>query len=228
MYKLLVDSGSAINLRKESEIPPGGKPFKMIKKFVMGHDLNYSHQAIKIPYFNKTHLFLIVNDDFPLPEEGIIGRPFLKAYEKYHLTFPDFLYINERKLPLYQDGNFVPNNTVQLTKIQIEGNDKDIFIDGNDNIPSGLYRIKDNKTTIPIYNYGNHLMKKPETINYEEIESINQVTTEELPQVETKPEGEHLIDRINNLYRKTRLEHIEEPIGKDIWRIVSSFNDVLH
>ena len=82
----------------------------------MGKDINYSYHAVTIPYLGKLHLFHIIDNDFPLPEEGIIGMPFLNAFDRYIIT-KDFLYIDNKKLPLYEDGTFVSGNTAQVTTI---------------------------------------------------------------------------------------------------------------
>ena len=79
----------------------------------MGRDINYSYHAVKIPYLGKLHLFHIIDNDFPLPEEGIIEMPFLNAFDRYIIS-KDFLYIDNKKLPLYEDGTFISGNTTQL------------------------------------------------------------------------------------------------------------------
>ena len=50
----------------------------MIKNFSMGNDKHQSDLATHINYSGKRHLFHIITKNFPLPEEGIIGQPFLE------------------------------------------------------------------------------------------------------------------------------------------------------
>ena len=49
----------------------------------MGKDKHTSITAAHIIYFNRKHLFHIVEDDFPLPEGAIIGLRFFQKYDKY-------------------------------------------------------------------------------------------------------------------------------------------------
>ena len=44
----------------------------------MGKDKYFSIQATEITHLGKKHIFHIVDDDFPLPEEGIIELPYLQ------------------------------------------------------------------------------------------------------------------------------------------------------
>ena len=74
----------------------------------MGRDKNYSYNANYIVYFSKTHLFRIVDTDFPLPEAGIIGLSFFRQYERYSII-PQYLILDNKKLPLYDipDGIYL-------------------------------------------------------------------------------------------------------------------------
>ena len=83
--RLLVDSGSSINLIKRSNVPNNAKKNAKDKKFVMGHDEHVSSHEVIIPYLGIQHTYHIVGEDFPIPEDGIMGLPFLHQY-KYNLT----------------------------------------------------------------------------------------------------------------------------------------------
>ena len=78
----------------------------------MGNDKHVSNNATNILYFNKKHIFHIVSDDFPLPEEGIRGLPLFRKYSRYSIT-PEYLYLDNVKLPLYDNGEYIKNNTAQ-------------------------------------------------------------------------------------------------------------------
>jgi Retroviral aspartyl protease. len=93
---LLLDTGASINIIKEGSIPQEHEKFKFKKNFQMGHEEHKSNQATHLNYFNKKHLFHIVSDDFPLPEDGIIGLPFLQEYNRYAVT-PKFLIVENKK-----------------------------------------------------------------------------------------------------------------------------------
>ena len=77
-YRLLVDSAAAINLIKQEIHLPEDKIYKFHKKFIMGNDEHISEKPVYLNNFNKKQLFHILNDDFPLPEDGIIGMHFSK------------------------------------------------------------------------------------------------------------------------------------------------------
>ena len=72
----------------------------------MGNDEHISEKAVYLNYFNKKQLFHVINDDFPVPEDGIIGMQFFKKYDRYAIT-PRFLIIENFKLLLQQDGEFI-------------------------------------------------------------------------------------------------------------------------
>ena len=48
----------------------------------MGNEKHISNNVTNILYLNKKHIFHIVSDDFPLPEEGIVGLPVFKKYSR--------------------------------------------------------------------------------------------------------------------------------------------------
>ena len=83
-----MDSGAAINLIKEKILDERDVRQKQFKKFVMGRDEHVSSETVKFNFFNKEHIFHIIPNDFPLPEDGIIG---LKFFSK-HDTVPDGIY----------------------------------------------------------------------------------------------------------------------------------------
>ena len=76
----------------------------------MGNDHHQSIEAINLNFFNEKQTFHIVEDDFPLPEDGIVGIKFLKRYECYAIT-PKFLIIENKKLPFIDDGTYIPSKT---------------------------------------------------------------------------------------------------------------------
>ena len=77
-YQLLVDSGTAINLIEEKIIDKQDIRQKHFKKFVMGRDEHTSTETVKLNFFNKENVFHIIPNDFPLPENGIIGLKNIK------------------------------------------------------------------------------------------------------------------------------------------------------
>ena len=67
VYRLLVDSGAAINLIKEKVIAIDNKQQKYIEKFIMGRDEHISTETVDLTFFGQSHIFHIVPDNFPLP-----------------------------------------------------------------------------------------------------------------------------------------------------------------
>ena len=94
----------------------------MKKYFIMGKDKNSSYDATYINYFGKKHLFHIVDNDFPLPEAGIITLPFFRQYERYSIEY-------SRWWP-----------------------DQEVFIENDPNIPAGIYLIKSYQLTVSYHN----------------------------------------------------------------------------
>ncbi|XP_033222760.1 uncharacterized protein LOC117176615 [Belonocnema kinseyi] len=75
--RLLVDSGSSLNLIKDELVQLNHPREKCIKVFSMGNDQHRTNQITKFKFQGKEHVFVIVPNDFPLPEDGIIGAPFM-------------------------------------------------------------------------------------------------------------------------------------------------------
>ena len=80
-YRLLVDTGAAINIIKEKTLDKKDERKECEKTFSMGKDVYISKQKTTLNFFNKEQTLYIVPDDFPLPVEGIIGINFLSQYD---------------------------------------------------------------------------------------------------------------------------------------------------
>ena len=82
--RLLLDTGAGVNLLKV-EYCETRYTLKEPRKIKLG---NYEHQLRHITFrkvHDKTHAFLIIPNNFPLIEDGIIGLPFLKLH-RYTIT----------------------------------------------------------------------------------------------------------------------------------------------
>ena len=150
-----------------------------------------------------------MENDFPLLEAGIIGLPFFRQYERYSIT-PQYLILDNRKLPLYDDGEFVSGNTAQINRINVNEPDQEIFIKNDPNIPNGIYSIKSNQLTVPYHNYDRNpaLIKVPK---YEPIQTIKETHRIALTQERTT-----IAHRLADLKNKTRLQLIEERLGEKL------------
>ena len=186
----------------------------------MGKDKHTSTTAVHIIYLNKRHLFHIVENDFPLPEEGIIGLPFFRKYNRYAIT-PKFLVIENKKLPLYDDGEYITPYTAQINKIHIPNeNDQEIWIENDPHVPDGIYQIKNQILVAPYNNYDRQPLKIS-IPKYECIERINKISEEVIMEVEKSRNN-----RIKNLLEKTRLNHVEDKFADLIWKILTQYTDV--
>ena len=70
----------------------------------------------------------------------------------YSIT-PQYLILDKKKLPLYDDGEFVSCNTAQTIRINVDEPDQEVFIGNDPNIPDGIYLIKSNQLTVPYHYY---------------------------------------------------------------------------
>ena len=221
-YKLLVDSGSSINIIKRNKVPIQSRPFEIRKNFIMGKDKHMLTTAVHIIYLNKRHLFHIVENGFPLPEEGIIGLSFFRKYNRYAIT-PKFLVIENKKLSLYDDGEYITPYTAQINKIHIPNEiDQEICIENDPHVPDGIYQIKKQILLAP-YNKYDRQPLKISILKYECIERINKISEEVIMKVEKSRNN----NRIKNLLGKTRLNHVEDKLADLIWNILTQYTDKL-
>ena len=72
----------------------------------MGNDEHTSHNAVYLIFWGKKSLFHLIEEDFPLPKEAIIGLNFFQKYDRCAIT-PRFLIIEKWKVPLHFEGNFI-------------------------------------------------------------------------------------------------------------------------
>ena len=138
----------------------------------MGRDEHISTETVNLRFFGQSHIFHIVPDNFPLPEEETIGIKFFSEYRRYALT-PEVLILKNIKLPLHKDGEFIPGKTTKVFRIATTDQNQDVLVLDQENIPDGIYRIKNNEIPVPI----THYCIEPKPINtrikYEQILTTN-------------------------------------------------------
>ena len=115
-YRLLVDSGAAINIIKEEKLDDQDERKPTYKTFLMGNDRHISKQSTKLKFFDQEHILRKVPNDFPLPEGGIVGIKFFEKYPRYAIT-NKYLVIDKVKLPLYLSNDFIPGNLEKICTI---------------------------------------------------------------------------------------------------------------
>ena len=94
----------------------------------------------------RKHIFHIVSDDFPLPEEGIIGLPYSQRYGRYSVT-KEYLFLDKVKLPLHDNGEYICQNTIQVRKIDVPIEEREVWIEDQNMIPDGIYTIMNSQRT---------------------------------------------------------------------------------
>ena len=107
----------------------------------MGNDRHTSRHKIELTLRKKKHIFYVVNNDFPLREDGIIGLSFLKNL-KSSLT-NDHLQLVSIKHKIYEDGLYIPPNSVKTISIPIKQKTEHVTIKEKLNIPDSIYLVKD-------------------------------------------------------------------------------------
>ena len=75
-YRLLVDGGAAIDLIERELLKKTDNLLKFTNAFVMEKDKHQTTEEVYIEYLGKKQLFRIIPDNFPIPEDGIIGVQF--------------------------------------------------------------------------------------------------------------------------------------------------------
>ena len=217
--RLLVDSGSSINIIKESHVPQTipKEPFK--KEFRMGNDRQTSGHKVIIEYLNKFHTFRVVSDVFPMPEDGILGLRFMREYT-YSLS-NESLKLNLHEHELFDDGIFLPPNQTRLIRIPVNKHEGHIGIFDNPHVPDSIFQIQNQTITIPISNDSS----KPKKIKLHDIK-LEYITT-------TIPEGKvyhithgELYERLKLLKENSRLNHIEPTLRGNIEKIIHAYNDI--
>ena len=191
----------------------------------MGNDNHESSEATYLKYFGKKHLFHIVEKDFSLPENGIIGLTFFKKFSRYAIT-PDFLVLEKHKLPLHDDGEYIVPKEVKICRIKSVENHANIWIENQENIPDGIYTIKNNEIQISFFNYSIQPVQILESINYERINSIKTLD-KPIPQIRKK-----LINKINQSSNKTQkliqnsnLNHMEKESKEITMKILAKYSN---
>ena len=120
--KLLIDSGSSINLIKEN-------------------------------------LFYIVSENFPIPEDGIIGVPFLYNY-KFSLSNSNLI-LNDFNHDLIDNGIFIPKSSVKVVNIETSRKNGHVIIQQSPYLPTSVYKISEGQIRIPIANHSNETVMIP-------------------------------------------------------------------
>lgn len=185
----------------------------------MGNEQHHSTEYTELTFQNKQHIFHIVPDNFPLPEDGIKGFPFLDSYSfnisNNHLSLDDCRYeIDSRKI-------FVPANSVRFITFNHPTNNGHCMITDHPNIDDAIFRISEGQVRIPIVNTSN----QPKLIDESSIKSKPIKIELQEPRVQyltTKEMGK----RIKLLKECIDLKHVEDSHRYNLEKIIHSYNDI--
>ena len=84
-----------------------------------------------------------------------------------------------------------------------------------------MYRIKNREVVVPLCNYGKTPLKIPQNLGYEEIEEIKEIS-----RISVTTSGGDQETRVQDLLKKTRLDHIEESERSNLWKIITGYHDI--
>ena len=169
----------------------------------MGRDEHISTETANLTFFGQSHIFHIIPDNFPFPKEEIIGLKLFSKYRRHAIT-PEFLILDNIKLPLHEDGEFIPGRTTKIFKIATTDQNQDTLVLDQENIPDGIYRIQNKEISVPITNYYIQLKPINTRIKYEQI-----LTIESRDINSWKKEGK-LRNRLQKIFKLSKLDHLQE------------------
>lgn len=185
----------------------------------MGNWKQTSENKVTLNYLNTTHVFHVVFDYLHLPEDGILGLPFMQQY-LYNLS-NKVLCLNNLKHNLIDDGILIPHNQIKLVQIPVGKTNGTVAIFDNPHIPDSIFAIHDQCITVPIYNHSKQSQHfNSNKIDYKYIES-------EIPEkgIHYMSQDE-LATRMNLFTENTRLNHIEIDLKEKIFKIINSYHDI--
>ena len=166
----------------------------------MGRDEHISTETVHLIFFGQSHIFYIVPDNLPLPEDGIIGIKLFSKYRRYAIT-SEFLILDNIKLPLHEDGEFIPRKTTNVFRIATTDKNQDVLVLDQENIPDGIYRVQNNEISVPITNYCIEHKPINTRIKYEQILTINS------RDVNSRNNEDELWNRLQEIFKLSKLDH---------------------
>ena len=183
----------------------------------MGNELHEYDRETDLIKHGKRSVFVIVPDNFPLHEDGLIGREFLEKYQfsltNEHLRLDDITY------PLEDSGYVVPPRSNKTLHIPQKIRKANVVITNHELIPEGLNKVHKNQLRIPIDNQTNRPL-----IIWEDKIKTERVNTAHANQKRIPPL--EITKRITTLMENTRLNHVEDKIRPAIEQLITQYHDV--
>ena len=117
---------------------------------------------------------------------------------------------------MYLSNDLIPGNSEKICTISTEDEDQDVIIIDNEEIPDGLYAIRNAQIKIPIKSNEKYPKEINAKINYKPIQKI--ITKEH--------DSPQKTIRLNELLKASRLDHLEKYQKEFIKRIIARYSDV--
>ena len=124
------------------------------------------------------------------------------------------------KLPLHENGEFIPVKTTKVFRIATTDDNQDVLVLDQENIPDGIYRIQNNEISVPITNYCIEPKPINTRIKYEQILTINS------RDVNSRNKEGELWNRLQEILKLSKLDHLEEHQKDIIQRLITKYQEV--
>lgn len=153
-------------------------------------------------------------------EDGIIGIPFLHAYQ-FSLS-NNFLKLDEQSHPLESNAIVIPKNSVKMISVTTNRpGGQIVLIEDNPHVVDCILQVRNSKVTVPISNgTDKDLRLSDDDIKLKYVSSLpkrvnafNYISQEELS------------TRFKLLKEHLRLQHLEKPTQDIIEKIAATYHD---
>ncbi|XP_033307446.1 uncharacterized protein LOC117209470 [Bombus bifarius] len=206
----LVDSGAGINLLKRKRTSRT-EPVP-VKKFTMGHSEFQTSERVVIDLFDKKIDFHVIDDDFPLIEDGILGFPALRQF-KFNLSNNE-LKLDNNTILVQPVTTISPGQAISKT-VYLEGRPTPVcFINGEKALREPIEKIL--LYYLDVFNLETELLPctslAKHTITLKENKIIN--TKSYRPHECHKTEIRRQMDE---MLRKNIIEPSDSPYNSPVW-----------
>ena len=98
--------------------------------------------------------------------------------------------------------------------------DQDILIMDAENLPDGIYKIQNNKVSIPINNYHNETQLINIAIKYEPILKINSKV------IRSQEKDNNVWERLQEILKLSKLNHLEKEQKEIILKLIAKYQEL--
>ena len=108
----------------------------------------------------------------------------------------------------------------KIFKIEAHDLDQEILMMDAENIPDGIYKIQNNKVSIPINNYRNEPQLINTAIKYEPILTITS------KDVRSQEKDNNVLERLQEILKLSKLNHLEKVQKEIILKLIAKYQEV--